>query len=111
MAHPGDIVMMKQIANGDESALRNLKNYMDYIDLRSKTIFDVCNDDEILSKTLGHDVPPKDDRDMYARVTWNGNMTYIALSFISLAEVLGDERLEKEVERQFEDELQAYFNE
>lgn len=77
---------------------------MDYnnLDLRNKTIFDFTNDVEILNE-LGYTA----DDSFFESL----DDTKRAFSLIDYAEYIGDEQLIKAIEKEFELELSAFFNE
>lgn len=82
----------------------------DYSNLKNKTVFDFTKDPDVLVEVLPF-IPSGVDRDQYLKDYWQQNPWQLALSFIDLAELTGDEELKKQAERQFEKELSEYFNE
>ena len=76
-----------------------------YKNLREKTVFDFCDDPEILEKA---DVSC--DKEDYNQYNFFGK----AINFLELAYVLNDKTLKRETEKQFPEELarlRAQFNE
>lgn len=80
---------------------------MKYTNLRSKTVFDFCNDTAVLKEITEF------SKAEYLEIV-HENPVERARSFMDLAERTKDKELEKSVRREFKKELQAYdamFNE
>lgn len=76
---------------------------MDLTNLRNKTIFDFTDDPEILGELVS-----TPDKNTYLKgLTPAGR----AFGLIDYAEYVQDERMIKAVEKEFEAELSAFFNE
>ena len=76
---------------------------MDYVDLRRKTIFDFTNDPAILEEL----VSTTDKETFLNGLTPEGR----AFSLIDYAEYVQDKKMLAAVEKEFEPELSAFFNE
>jgi hypothetical protein len=74
---------------------------MDYFDLRNKTILDFTSDKKIIDELIG-------DKDRFL-----ANLTELkrAFSLLDYAEYIQDKKLIAAVEKEFEAELAAFFNE
>jgi len=76
---------------------------MDYnnLDLRNKTILDFTDDEQIIDELIG-------DKDLFLK-----SLTELtrANSLIDYAEYIQDEKLIAAVEKEFEPEFSAFFNE
>jgi len=76
---------------------------MDYnnLDLRNKTILDFTSDEQIIDELIG-------DKDLFLK-----SLTELtrANSLIDYAEYIQDEKLIAAVEKEFEPEFSAFFNE
>ena len=88
--------------------------YMDYTDLRSKTIFDFTDDPKILKK-LGFEDDPNfskklgtTEKDFFIK---RATIVAKAFSIIDYAEYVGNNELFAAVEKEFEHEFSLFFNE
>lgn len=74
---------------------------MNYSNLRTKTILDFTTDQKIIEELIG-------DKDLFL-----SNLTELtrAQSLLDYAEYIQDEKLIAAVEKEFEPELSAFFNE
>lgn len=82
----------------------------DYSDLKNKTVFDICDVEELLEEVLPY-VPDGYDRDQYLKDYWAQYPAHKAFSFLDLAELTNDDELAKATNAQFAKELAKYFNE
>lgn len=82
----------------------------DYKNLKNKTVFEFCKDESIIEEVLPY-IPNGYDREQFLSYYWSEYPYQHALSFIELAELIGDNELKKEAEKQFADDLDKYFNE
>lgn len=78
---------------------------MDYSDLRNKTIFDFCDDAEILNE-----IAPYQTRERHEELC----KTTLHVRWASLyeyAEIINDENMKNEINRVFNDDIEAFYNE
>ena len=79
----------------------------DYSDLRHKTPFDICDDEEVLNRVFQLDVTSKDER----IALYKEDVYYLWSAYEFLAEETNDEELMAATHEQFKDEIAAFFNE
>ena len=82
---------------------------MKYDNLRKMTVFDVTDDQKILHQVLPYVPKGIDKKESYN--DFYSNPTNLALALLEIAQLTGNSLLETETKKQFENELQFYFNE
>jgi len=87
-----------------------MKTEKDYSDLHNKTIFDFCDNDEILIK-VEYALSCFDKSQWYRfKEEYLQDHTKQMWSLLKLAKLIGDKKLYKETKKQFAHEFECYFN-
>lgn len=77
----------------------------DYTDLRNKTIFDFCTDEDVLDDLVGI----TDKEEYLHSLSYSGVSRWLNLLYF--AEYSGNKELEEAVRDEFKDEINDMFNE
>ena len=81
---------------------------MEYKDLRNKTPLDFCKDKQILAKVCLH----KDSAFLEKRIAYlKNNPSELAVVYLVVAEEMNDKNFISSVWKEFEEEINQYFNE